>query len=152
MTLADEVKAVQRSHPGWTFQESWSFLERSRPELFVQSSAERNRITAKAAPQKQEAARERFSKVESIARHLMQKNSKLTFGCALEIARTCLPGVQAEIKELLRHGTDGKPKAESTGRVEADNDHLAHPGLAAAQAKGLLLVEGGFCTPILPKR
>jgi hypothetical protein len=151
MTLADEVKAVQRSHPGWTFQESWSFLERSRPELFVQSSAERNRATAKAAPQKQEAARERFSKVESIARRLMQKNSKLTFGCALEIARTCLPGVQAEMAALLRHTTDGKPKEDPAGRVEAGDDYPPHPGLAAAQAKGLLLVEGGFSTPIYRK-
>jgi hypothetical protein len=32
----------------------------------------------------------------------MQRNSKLTFGVALEITRTCLPSVQSEIANLLR--------------------------------------------------
>jgi hypothetical protein len=151
MKLADEVKAVQTSR-GWTFQQSWDFLGKTRPELFVQSSVESNRIAAKMAPEKEQEARSKFEHVEAIARRLMQRNSKLTFGAALEITRTCLPGVQAEIKQLLRHAPGGKPKEEPVGRVEAGEDYPPHPGLAAAQAKGLLLVEGGFTTPIIPQR
>jgi hypothetical protein len=122
----------------------------AHPE-FEASSAESNRIQAKLAPQKEEEAREKFTKVESIARRLMQRNSKLTFGAALEITRTC-PRVQAEMADLLRQPTTGKPKEEPAGRVEAGDDHPPHPGQAAAIAKGLLLIEGGFATPIIPHR
>ena len=71
------------------------------PELEA-SSAESNRVAAKLAPQKAQEAREKYEHVEAIARRLMQRNSKLTFGKALEITRICLPRVQAEIEDLLR--------------------------------------------------
>jgi hypothetical protein len=143
MKLADEVKAVQTSHPGWTFQQSWDFLGKTRPELFVQSSVESNRIQAKLAPQ----AHEKFEHIEAIAKRLMARDRSLTFGVALERVRLCLPKVEAEIKQLLR------PKAKEpdpTEFVQAGNEQELppHPGQAAAIAKGLMLIEGGFCTPL----
>jgi hypothetical protein len=150
-TLSDEVKVVRAANPGWDFQTAWDHITKTQPWRFSKS-VEMNRLESKAIPQKEEEAREKFEHVEAVARRLMQRNSKLTFGAALEITRTCLPGVQAEIKDLLRHATDGKPKEEPVGRVEAGEDYPPHPGLAAAQAKGLMLVEGGFTTPIIPQR
>lgn len=150
--LGDEIQAVRKRHPSWSFEQSWNHVMAVRPELGV-SSVESNRVTVKATPQKKRETRAEYEHVEAIARRLMQRNSKLTFGCALEITRNCLPRVQADIKELLRHATDGKPKAEPVGRVEAGvEDYPPHPGLASARAKGLMLIEGGFTTPILHKR
>jgi hypothetical protein len=93
-----------------------------------------------------------YDHIESIARGLMARDGRLTFGKALEIVRTCLPSVQREIAAMLRSATDSKPKAEPAGRVEAgSDDYQPHPGLASAMARGQLLIEGGFATPILPK-
>jgi hypothetical protein len=47
----------------------------------------------------------------------MQRNSKLTFGAALEITRTCLPGVQAEMADLLRQSV--KTEEPKTYLVES---------------------------------
>jgi hypothetical protein len=144
--LSDEVKMVRAANPGWDFQTAWNHITKTQPWRFSKST-EMNRLEAKLAPQKEDEAREKFAKVESIARRLMQRNSKLTFGAALEITRTCLPRVQAEMAELVR------PKSkemEPKEFVEAgsEEDHPPHPGLAAAIAKGQLLIEGGLCTPL----
>jgi hypothetical protein len=100
--LAEEIKAVRTAHPSWSFQESWNFLETTRPALFAQSSAESNRIQAKLAPQLEREAYAKSAHVEVIARRLMARDSRLTFGRALEITRICLPRVQSEIEDLLR--------------------------------------------------
>ena len=100
-TLSDEVKLVRAANPGWDFQTAWNHITKTQPWRFSKST-EMNRLEAKLAPQKEEEAREKFAKVESIARRLMQRNSKLTFGAALEITRACLLRVESEIKELLR--------------------------------------------------
>jgi hypothetical protein len=141
-TLSDKVQAVRKLHPTWSFEEAWRHVETVHPELVA---------TAKATPHKKKETCAEYEHVETIARRLMQRNSKLTFGCALEITRNCLPAVQADLKKLLKPATDGKPKVEPAGRVEAGEGYPPHPGLAAARAKGLLLVEGGFSTPIFPK-
>jgi hypothetical protein len=100
-TLADEVKAVQRSHPGWSFQESWDHLMSVKPEI-ARSTAESNRRQAKLSPAREKEARAQYKHVESIARRLLQRNPGLTMGRALEMTRYALPKVQADIKELLR--------------------------------------------------
>jgi hypothetical protein len=113
MKLADEVKAVQTSHPGWSFERAWAFCEANRPELFVQRSAESNRIQAKLAPEVNREKWKAEAHVEVIARRLMARDSRLTFGRALEITRNCLHRVQAEIKDLLGQSVkavESKPK------------------------------------------
>jgi hypothetical protein len=62
---------------------------------------------------KETETRERFSKIESVARRLMQRNPQLTFGAALEITRNCLPRVEAEIADLLRQPVEAKPKGRT---------------------------------------
>jgi hypothetical protein len=146
MSLQSEIQAVQRSQ-GLSFEESWNFLQAARPSLFVQSSPEYNRIFAKLAPEKEKQAREKFEHIEAVARRLMARDRSLPFGVALERVRLCLPKVEAEIKQLLR------PKAKEpdpTEFVQAGNEQELppHPGQAAAIAKGLMLIEGGFCTPL----
>jgi hypothetical protein len=116
-TLSDEVKLVQSAN-GWDFQTAWNHITKTQPWRFAKS-VEMNRLEARAIPQKEEETREKFAKVESIARRLMQRNSKLTFGAALEITRTCLPGVQAEIKDLLEQSVKAEePKTMLVQGVE----------------------------------
>jgi hypothetical protein len=115
-TLSDEVKVVRAANPSWDFQTAWDHIAKTQPWRFSKS-VEMNRLEAKLAPQKEEEAREKFAKVESIARRLMQRNSKLTFGAALEITRTCLPGVQAEMADLLRQSV--KTEEPKTYLVES---------------------------------
>lgn len=90
--LTEEIKAVRDAHPSWSFQESWNFLETTRPALFVQSSVESNRIQAKLAPQLERDAYAKSAHIEAIARRLMARDGRLTFGRALEITRICLLG------------------------------------------------------------
>jgi hypothetical protein len=101
MSLQSEIQAVRKLHPSWSFEQSWNHIMALRPELMAESS-ESNRVTARLAPQKEKEARAKFEHIESIARRLMQRDPKLTFGVALEITRNCLPRVQAEIADLLR--------------------------------------------------
>jgi hypothetical protein len=110
--IAEEVKAVQKLYPTWSFEESWNHVRAAHPE-FETISAEMNRLEAKQAPQKEKGTREKFAHIEVIARRLMQRNSKLTFCAALEITRNCLPAVQAELAETLRQAAvaaEPKPK------------------------------------------
>jgi hypothetical protein len=90
MSLQTEIQAVQLSHPGWSFQESWDHLMSVKPEL-ARSSAESNRSSAKLVPAKEQEDREEFARVEGIARRLMERNRSLTFGSALSIVRLCSP-------------------------------------------------------------
>jgi hypothetical protein len=90
MSLLDEVKAVQRTHPGWSFQAAWDHVMALRPELAA-STAESNRVAAKLVHGKEQEDREEFARVEGIARRLMDRNRKLTFGAALGIVRLCSP-------------------------------------------------------------
>jgi hypothetical protein len=99
--LSDEIQAVRKLHPTWSFEQSWSHVMALKPGLET-STAESNRIAAKAAPQREKETRAKYEHIESIARRLMANDSRLTFGVALERVRLCLPRVQADIKELLR--------------------------------------------------
>jgi hypothetical protein len=117
-SIGDEVKAVRKLHPSWSFEQSWNHVMALKPELEA-SSAESNRVAAKLAPQKEQEARSKFEHVEAIARQLMQRNRKLTLGAALEITRTCLPGVQAGIKDLLRQSVKAEePKTYLVESIE----------------------------------
>jgi hypothetical protein len=88
--LEEEIKTVRASHPDWSFETSWIFLTENRPQLF-KATAESNRIAAQLRPQKEKEAQEEFDRVEGIARRLMARNGKLTFGAALEMVRLCSP-------------------------------------------------------------
>jgi hypothetical protein len=75
-----------------------------------------SRLEAKHQPLQEKEAQERFSKIESVARRLMQRNPRLTFRSALEITRNCLPRVEAEIAELLQRSVkaaEPKPKGRT---------------------------------------
>ena len=89
-SLLTEVQAVRIATPSWSFEQSWNQAIAMHPEL-VTSRAESKRVAAKLAPQKEIESRERFSKIESMARRLMARNRKLTFGVALTFRRNCLP-------------------------------------------------------------
>jgi hypothetical protein len=110
--LDEEIKAVRASNPSWTFEETFAHISKTQPCRFTKSAAA-CRLEAKAAPQKEIEARERFSKIESVAMRLMARDRSLTFGVALERVKLCLPGVQAEIEGLLRQSVkavEPKPK------------------------------------------
>jgi hypothetical protein len=92
MNLADEIQAVRKLHPSWSFQTAWDHVMAVRPELEA-STAESNRVAAKLAPQKEKEARAKFEHVETIAKRLMARDRSLTFGVALDRVRLCLPGV-----------------------------------------------------------
>ena len=92
MNLADEIQAVRKLHPSWSFQTAWDHVMAVRPELEA-STAESNRVAAKLAPQKEKEARAKFEHVEAIAKRLMARDRSLTFGVALDRVRLCLPGV-----------------------------------------------------------
>jgi hypothetical protein len=115
MNLADEIQAVRKLHPTWSFEQSWNHVMALKPGLEA-STAESNRVAAKLAPQKEKEMRGQFEHVESIARRLMARDGRLTFGRALEITRICLPGVQAEIKDLLRQSVKAV-ESEPKGRM-----------------------------------
>jgi hypothetical protein len=73
----------------------------AHPE-FETCTVESNRIEAELAPQREKKTREKFEHIESVARRLMERNPRLTFGAALEMTRNCLPAVQAEMADALR--------------------------------------------------
>jgi hypothetical protein len=99
--IDDEVRAARAANPGWDFQTAWDHITQTQPWRFSKS-VELNRLEAKAMPQKEKASREDFQHVEAIARRLMQRNPRLTFGAALQMTRDCLPTIQAGMAEELR--------------------------------------------------
>jgi hypothetical protein len=117
--ISDEVKAVRKLHPSWSFEQSWNHVMALNPELEA-SWAESNRVAAKLAPQKEKEALAKFEHVEAIASRLMERNRKLTFGAALEITRNCLPRVQADIRDLLRQSVKAEePKTYLVQSMES---------------------------------
>lgn len=110
--ISMEIKALQKEHPDWTFEQAWDHVESNRPEIFSHSTVEGNRVRAKERPGEELVQAQQQVKIERIARHLMGRNPALTFGQALETTRLALPRVEAEIKEICR-------QAERPARVEA---------------------------------
>jgi hypothetical protein len=84
--LDDEIQAVRKRHPSWSFQESWNHIMAVRPELET-STAESNRIEAKLAPFQERAKWKTEARIEAGARALMAKDPRLPFGVALIRAR-----------------------------------------------------------------
>jgi hypothetical protein len=58
MSLADEIQAVRKLHPSWSFEQSWNHVMTVKPGSDA-STAESNRVAAKLAPQKEKEAREK---------------------------------------------------------------------------------------------
>jgi hypothetical protein len=100
-TLSDEVNLVRAANPSWDFQTAWDHITKTQPWRFSKS-VPMNRLEAKAIPQKEQEARSKFEHIEAVAKGLMVRDRRLTFGRALEITRTCLPRVQADMADLLR--------------------------------------------------
>jgi hypothetical protein len=115
-TLNDEVKLVRAANPSWDFQTAWDHITKTQPWRFTKS-AETNRILAKHQPEKEIEDRAKFEHIEAIARRLMQRNPRLTFGAALEITRNCLPRVRAEISDLVRRSVKAVETKPKKGRM-----------------------------------
>jgi hypothetical protein len=107
VNIGDEVKAFQKLHPFLSFEDSWNYVRAAHPE-FENFTVESRRIAAKLAPQREDEAREKAEHVEIIARRLMQRNPRLTFGAALQMTRDSLPAVQAQMAEELRQAVEAE--------------------------------------------
>jgi hypothetical protein len=113
VNITEEVKAVRKLHPTWSFEESWNYVMATHP--VDTSTAESNRILAKHQPEKEKEDREELARVEGIAKNLMQRNRSLTFGSALAIVRLCSPkpaAVKATVpptkpRTMLIRGSEG---------------------------------------------
>jgi hypothetical protein len=108
-TIGEEVLAVRAANPSWDFQRAWDHIAQTQPWRFSKS-VEMNRLDAKEMPQKEKETREKFERVECIARRLMARDRSLTFGVALERVKLCLPQVQVQMANELRQAVERKSR------------------------------------------
>jgi phage I-like protein len=88
MTIGEAAKLVQAQNPTWSFEKSWSQAKAAvYPELDKSSTAEESRVVAKFAPRLEREKLRTEARIEAVARQLMARDSRMTFGAALCEAR-----------------------------------------------------------------